>query len=76
VVTVPLRHDPLMATPMAELSSLATALEELMERLAVIAETAASEKDEETASELFAVERALRAAQRRLAKLTAGGRGR
>ena len=66
-----------MPTPTADLSSLSTALEELTRRLGAMAETAASEKDEETATELFAVERALRAAQRRLSKLAApGGRRR
>jgi hypothetical protein len=60
-----------VTTPKAELSSLATALEELTRRLAAIADTAASEKDDEIATELYAAERALRGAHRRLAKLTA-----
>ena len=60
-----------MAAPMAELSSLATALEELRQRVAGIADRSAAEHDEETASELFAVERALRGANRRLERLTA-----
>jgi len=54
----------------AELSSVATALEELTRRLGSMAEAADTSKDEETANELFAVERSLRSAQRRLQKLT------
>ncbi|MGA2036714.1 MAG: hypothetical protein ABSH04_03920 [Acidimicrobiales bacterium] len=60
-----------MSTPIAELSSVATALEDLTRRLAAIAEASEAEKDEETSTELFAVERALRGAHRRLHKLTA-----
>jgi hypothetical protein len=52
------------------LSSVATALDELTRRLVAIADQAASEHDDETASELFAVERALRGATRRLGRLT------
>jgi hypothetical protein len=59
-----------MPAPIAELSSVATALDELTRRLAVIADQAASEHDDDTASELFAVERALRGAVRRLGRLT------
>jgi len=61
---------------MAELSSVATALDELTRRLVAIADQAASEHEDETASELFAVERALRGAHRRLNRLTTprGGR--
>lgn len=53
----------------SELSSITTALAELTRRVASIAETAQTDKDEELASELFAVERALRAAARRLGRL-------
>jgi hypothetical protein len=60
-----------VSTPLAELSSLATALEELRQRVTTIADQAASDHDDETASELFAVERALRGANRRLGRLTA-----
>jgi len=59
-----------MSIPVAELSSVATALEELTRRLSSIAEAAEAERDEETSNELFAVERSLRTAQRRLQKLT------
>jgi hypothetical protein len=60
-----------MSSPLAELSSVATALDELTRRVVSIADQAASDHDDETASELFAVERALRGANRRLARLTA-----
>jgi hypothetical protein len=59
-----------MTAPIAELSSVATALEELTRRLGAMAEAAEAERDEETAAELFAVERALRGGHRRLQKLT------
>jgi hypothetical protein len=62
-----------MTAPLAELASLSTALEELTRRVSGIADRAAGEQDEETAAELFAVERALNGAGRRLARLTAPG---
>jgi hypothetical protein len=65
-----------MPAPIAELSSLATALEELRHRVAAIADRAASEHDDETASELFAVERALTGAGRRLSRITTAPRRR
>jgi hypothetical protein len=55
----------------AELSSLSTALDELTNRVTAHAETADAAKDEETARELFAIERALSGANRRLARLAA-----
>ena len=55
----------------AELSSVATALGDLTRRIAGMAEEAAAQRDEELSSELFAVERALRGAGRRLERLTA-----
>ena len=58
-----------MATNSAELSSLATALDELTRRITVHAEAADAAKDEESARELFAIERALTGANRRLARL-------
>ena len=58
-----------MAASSAELSSLATALDELTRRLTVHAEAADASKDEETARELFAIERSLTSANRRLSRL-------
>ena len=60
-----------MSAERAELSSLSTALTEITRRVAGIAEQAAADKDDELSSELFAVERALRGAGRRLERLTA-----
>jgi hypothetical protein len=62
-------HDQLMAATSAELSSLATALDELTRRVTVHAEAADTAKDEETARELFAIERSLVSANRRLSRL-------
>jgi hypothetical protein len=58
-----------MAATSAELSSLATALDELTRRVTVHAESADNIKDEETARELFAIERSLANANRRLSRL-------
>jgi hypothetical protein len=65
-----------VSAPFAELSSLASALEELRQRVAAIADRAADQDDEDTASELFAVERALTGAGRRLNRITSGERRR
>lgn len=59
-----------MVASAAELSSLATALEELTRRVTAHADAADIAKDEDTAKELFAVERALTGATRRLNRLT------
>ena len=50
----------------SELSSLTSSLEELTRRLTALAESAQREGDEESASELFGVERSLNGALRRL----------
>jgi hypothetical protein len=59
-----------MVASAAELSSLATALDELSRRVTAHADAADVAKDEETARELFAIERSLNSANRRLAKLS------
>lgn len=64
-----LGHDRAVTAPHAELSSLSTTLGELTERLAAIAEASAAEGNDDTAAELFAVERALTAARRRLSRV-------
>ena len=58
-----------MVVTSAELSSLATALDELTRRVTVHAESADAVTDEETARELFAIERSLTNANRRLSRL-------
>jgi hypothetical protein len=58
-----------MADHLAELSSVATALDELTGRITRIADALRDDKREELASPLYEVERALDGARRRLAKL-------
>jgi hypothetical protein len=58
-----------MDAPTAELSSLATGLDELTARLSAIADRLNGTEHDLMAHELFEVERALAAAQRRLARL-------
>ena len=53
----------------AELTSLATALDELSTRVTTIAEGLSGTERDGTAAELFEVERALGEAQRRLARV-------
>jgi hypothetical protein len=60
-----------MSARPAELSSLATALDDLTRRVTAHADAADVAKDDETARELFAIERALSSANRRLTRLAA-----
>jgi hypothetical protein len=53
----------------AELSSLATALDEITRRVSDMGDEAAKAKDEGAATDLYEIERTLRAAARRLNKL-------
>ena len=62
-----------MPASTAELSSLSSALEELRQRVSAIADRAAAEDDDDTAAELFAVERSLVGAGRRLGRITSEG---
>jgi hypothetical protein len=57
--------------PGAQLSSMATALDELAARLTALADASAGTDDDWAAKELFEVERSLGEARRRLAKVTA-----
>jgi hypothetical protein len=57
----------------SEIGSLATTLDELTRRVSTLAE-AANANDEDTAVELFGVERSLSGALRRLRKLAEPGR--
>jgi ElaB/YqjD/DUF883 family membrane-anchored ribosome-binding protein len=61
-----------MSSIEAELSSLATALEELTGRVTAIAEEHSGTARDDLATELFEVERALSGAQRRLARVIEG----
>lgn len=58
-----------MATDLAELSSVASSLEQIARRVCAMAEEASSQGEETVSSELFAVERALQGAGRRLDRL-------
>ena len=58
-----------MAASSAELSSLATALDELTRRVTALAEQARAREEDDLAAELFGVERALTGALRRLGRL-------
>lgn len=60
-----------MDDPRPELSSVSTLLDELTKRLSTMADTAAR-ADQNLSVELFEIERSLKAAQRRLAKLVTG----
>ncbi len=53
----------------AELSSLSTLLSQVSDRLTQMAENAHGDKDEENANELYAVERHLRTAGRKIERL-------
>jgi len=59
----------------AELSSIATGLDDLVRRVTAHAEAARSAGDDERAAELFAVERALAGAHRRLIRMTRSAPG-
>ena len=59
-----------VTVPAPELSSLATALDDLTRRITAIAESLANTQADWAAQDLFAVERSLRAGHRRLATLT------
>jgi hypothetical protein len=63
------RHDRAVPAPKAELSSVVTALDDLIRRVAAIADESATSPDDDTATELFAVERALTGARRRLSRV-------
>lgn len=59
-----------MSTARAELSSLSTLLGDLTDRVTALAERARAQEDAELSTELFTVERDLRAALRRLGRAT------
>lgn len=61
-----------MSDPLAELSSVTAAVEELTRRVTAIAERFATEKHHDVAADLYAVERELIGAARRLARLVDG----
>ncbi|HZD65403.1 MAG TPA: hypothetical protein VE152_04820 [Acidimicrobiales bacterium] len=64
-----------MSGAASELSSLASALEELTRRVTAIADGYASARRDDVAGELYAAERALVGAHRRLARIVDADRG-
>ncbi len=66
-----MRHHQEVASR-GELSSLASTLDELTRRVTALAEQARASEQDDMASELFGVERALTGALRRLGRLEAG----
>lgn len=58
-----------MSNDLAELSSVASAISELKERVVGVAERYHAEERDEIANDLFEVERSLRTAERRLARV-------
>jgi hypothetical protein len=60
-----------MGLDIAELSSIASSIDQLARRIGAMAETAIQQKQDSAASDLVAVERALTSAKRRLARLGA-----
>jgi len=65
----PACHDRDMPVARSELSSLNSALEELTRRVSEFGDIAHREKHDELAADLFAVERSLRGATRRLNRI-------
>lgn len=63
---LPPRHTGQMSLDAAQLSSLTTALDELTERITVLADQLQTSPRQDVAADLFEVERNLRAASRRL----------
>lgn len=63
-----MRQDACVTTTRAELSSIASTLADLTRRMTALAERAREANDAELAVELFAVERDLRGALRRLGR--------
>ena len=61
-------------TAFAELSSVATALEELLRRVSGIADEISASRQETLSTELYEVERTLSTAHRRLTRLIEGNR--
>jgi hypothetical protein len=59
----------------SELSSIATLLEQLTARIASMGEAAVADRDDAGAAELFAIERALSGASRRITRILGAGRG-
>jgi hypothetical protein len=67
-------HHACVATARAELSSIASTLTDLSQRVTALAERSRDGGEADLAAELFAVERDLRGALRRLSRASSEGR--
>jgi len=67
-----MRQDERVPIDRSELSSLTGLIEQVTDRITKMAEDASTAKEETTASELFAIERALSSAKRRLVRFLGG----
>jgi hypothetical protein len=66
--------DGAVSVDRSELSSLASLLDQVTQRVTAMAETASGGRDEDLAVELFGIERALAGARRRFERLLGAGR--
>jgi hypothetical protein len=66
------RQDATVPIDRSELSSLTALIEQVTDRITKMADQASAEKEDEVATELFAIERALTGAKRRLVRFLGG----
>jgi hypothetical protein len=66
------RQDAEVPIDRSELSSLTALIEQVTDRITKMADQASADKEEEVATELFAIERALTGAKRRLVRFLGG----
>jgi hypothetical protein len=66
------RQDEGVPIDRSELSSLTALIEQVTERITKMADEASAAKEEDVATELFAIERALTGAKRRLVRFLGG----
>ena len=67
-----MRQDVEVPIDRSELSSLTALIEQVTERITKMADDASAAKEDEVATELFAIERALTGAKRRLVRFLGG----
>lgn len=67
-----MRQDGGVPIDRSELSSLTALIEQVTERITKMADEASAAKEEDVATELFAIERALTGAKRRLVRFLGG----
>ena len=67
-----MRQDAEVPIDRSELSSLTALIEQVTDRITKMADQASADKEEEVATELFAIERALTGAKRRLVRFLGG----